>query len=46
MKYPSRLLYLASSLLLLTAAHVAVADESAAKFSRELLLKIWMMLVS
>lgn len=39
MKHSSRLLCLASSLLLLAVGQVANADESAAKFSRELLLK-------
>ena len=39
MKHTGRLLYLASSFLFLAIGHVANADESAAKFSRELLLK-------
>ena len=39
MKHTGRLLYLASSFLFLAVAQVANADESVAKFSRELLLK-------
>ena len=39
MKHTRRLLYLASSFLLLAIGQVAHADESVAKFSRELLLK-------
>lgn len=39
MKYSGRILYLVSSFLFLAVSLVANADESAAKFSRELLLK-------
>lgn len=39
MKYSGHILYLVSSFLFLAVSLVANADESAAKFSRELLLK-------
>ena len=39
MKHSARIFYLASSFLFLAVGQIANADESAAKFSRELLLK-------